>query len=197
MSEARSEFDAEMADLVDRRILGIEYWDIHLFGEPRVWDHDDWHHAVMGIDFSTDRGPFSVSWTTSKFELAALDPRSTPMRARMVTGPEGPEHWSVTSEPRWQQLINSPLRGATTRWEPCEADDGRGIRHLDVPMAVRLDFDDDAVWLVAGTPNWPDVEDVFLPGDEILVVFTADRMKKIGFPDDAFLVPSADGGSGA
>jgi hypothetical protein len=37
--------------------------------------------------------------------------------------------------------------------------------------------------------NWPDVENVFVPADEIMVVFTPERMRKIGFPETDFLHP--------
>jgi hypothetical protein len=33
----------------------------------------------------------------------------------------------------------------------------------------------------------PEMHEVFVPGDEIMVVFTADRMRQMGFPDSDFL----------
>ncbi len=50
-------------------------------------------------------------------------------------------------------------------------------------MALRLDFAAGPVWFVAGMPDYPDVESVFIPGDEIMVVFSSDKMSKIGFRD--------------
>jgi hypothetical protein len=41
--------------------------------------------------------------------------------------------------------------------------------------------------MVAGIPQWPEMQEVCVPGDEIMVVFTADRMLQIGFPDSKFL----------
>ena len=56
-----------------------------------------------------------------------------------------------------------------------------------VPVASRLDVGPGPVWLVAAMPKWPDLDEVFVGADEIVVVFTCDRMLRMGFPDDAFL----------
>lgn len=57
-------------------------------------------------------------------------------------------------------------------------------------MALRIDFAAGPVWMVAGIPREPELQAVFVPGDEIMVVFTADRMRQIGFPDSGFLTAS-------
>jgi len=36
-------------------------------------------------------------------------------------------------------------------------------------------------------PSWPDVDKVFIPGDEIMVVLSADKMRRIGFTDSEFI----------
>ena len=46
------------------------------------------------------------------------------------------------------------------------------------------------VWMVAGIPQVPGMREVFVPGDQIMVVFTAERMRQIGFPDSEFLTVS-------
>ena len=43
--------------------------------------------------------------------------------------------------------------------------------------------------MVAGLPAEPGRQEVFIGGDEIMVVFTAERMRRIGFPDTSFLSP--------
>jgi hypothetical protein len=53
---------------------------------------------------------------------------------------------------------------------------------------MRIDFAAGPVWIVAGIPQAPEMQQVFVPGDEIMVVFTADRMRRIGFPDSDFLM---------
>ena len=58
---------------------------------------------------------------------------------------------------------------------------------VGVPVAIRLDFAGDAVWFVAGIPQLPDPRRVFIPGDEIMVVFSGDKMRDMGFDDPALL----------
>ena len=41
--------------------------------------------------------------------------------------------------------------------------------------------------MVAGIPQAPEMREVFVPGDEIMLVFTVERMRQIGFPDSEFL----------
>jgi hypothetical protein len=55
---------------------------------------------------------------------------------------------------------------------------------IDVPLGIRLDFDAGSVWSVVGIPQPPTMHEVFVPGDEILIIFAADRVRQIGFPDD-------------
>jgi hypothetical protein len=61
---------------------------------------------------------------------------------------------------------------------------------VDVPVARRLDFAAGPVWMIAGIPQAPQMREVFVAGDEIMVVFTIDRMRQIGFPDSEFLAAS-------
>ena len=58
---------------------------------------------------------------------------------------------------------------------------------VDVPVALRIDFAAGPVWMVAGIPQAPEMREVFVSGDGIMVVFTVERMRQIGFPDSEFL----------
>lgn len=58
---------------------------------------------------------------------------------------------------------------------------------MDVPIALRLNFPTGTVWFVAAIPQFPEMRPVFIPGDEIMVVFSTDKMRDIGFDDPAFL----------
>jgi hypothetical protein len=51
----------------------------------------------------------------------------------------------------------------------------------NVPVGLRLDFDAGPVWLIAAQPDGPQLERPFIGGDEILVVFDAERLRRIGF----------------
>ncbi|MDG4807948.1 hypothetical protein O7634_14425 [Micromonospora sp. WMMD1120] len=55
-------------------------------------------------------------------------------------------------------------------------------RDVDLPTALRLDFAAGPVWFVAGTPRFPEA-DALIPGDDIIVVFTAAKMRDLGYPD--------------
>jgi hypothetical protein len=46
--------------------------------------------------------------------------------------------------------------------------------------------------MAAGNPGWPEMREVFVPGDEIMVVSTAKLMRQIRFPDSEFLTVSRD-----
>ena len=58
-------------------------------------------------------------------------------------------------------------------------------RAVEVPTVLRLDFDAGPVWFVAAIPQWPEMETVFLPGDEIMIVFSSVKMADLGFRDIA------------
>ncbi len=54
-------YDSQAAALAGRRLLAVRYWDVRNFiSDARAWDHGDWHHAVMGVELHTDRGPSCV-----------------------------------------------------------------------------------------------------------------------------------------
>jgi hypothetical protein len=46
---------------------------------------------------------------------------------------------------------------------------------VDVPIALRLDFAAGPVWMVAGIPQWPEMQEVFVPGDELIAASEPDR----------------------
>lgn len=87
------------------------------------------------------------------------------------------------------------IRGTACHWErlqigPSRRADGSiaaPAYSVDVPVALRLDFTAAAVWFVAGIPQLPDLRRVFIPGDEIMVVFSGDKMRDMGFDNPAFL----------
>ena len=198
VTDARVRYEQKTAALVGRNVLDVRYWDIHNFGsEPPEWDDGDWHHAVMGVELMTDGGPVSVIWTSTFFPYG-VEVFHEPIAAHLRLGPEGPEGWGVSDHAFWQSRLGSPVRGTAIHWERFEL--GPAIRAMDgarvaeprtvhVPVALRLDFDSGPVWMVAGIPQWPDDEKVFVPGDEVMVVFSPERMRRIGFPETDFLQP--------
>lgn len=196
-SRERIQYDSKAAALVGRRVLEVRYWDIHNFAdEPGTWDYGDWHHAVMGVELLTDRGPSCVLWTSTFFPYG-VEVFQTPMSEHIADGECGPESWDATGSDRWRGRLNSPVANVQTFWVrftagPAHAGNVRGSDpcEVDVPVALRIDFAAGPVWMIAGIPQYPEMREVFVPGDEIMVVFTVERMRQIGFPDSGFLTVS-------
>ncbi len=134
----------------------------------------------MGVELRTDRGPSCVLWTSTFFPYG-VEVFQTSMSEPLVAGDEGPESWDVSGSDRWRNRLNSPVAGVQTFWErftigPAYVRTTRVADpyEVDVPVALRIDFPAGPVWMVAGIPQPPEMQEVFVPGDEILVVFTAD-----------------------
>jgi hypothetical protein len=186
--------------LLGRTLLGVAYGDLPAAGDQSSdWDYGDWHHAVLGVDLVTDAGPACVTWTDTFFSYG-VDVLAAPLGHLAGRGPEGPQIWPVTDHPYWQARGRQPIERLTVFWNhftlgPGHTAEGRQAGaaqdEYQVPVAVRLDFSNGPVWLVAAIPQWPQMEQVFVTGDEIMVVFTTDRMRMIGFPDDPFIATHA------
>lgn len=194
-SDARAIFEAKVQSLVGRRILAVDYRDIHNFSsEPARWDYGNWHHAVMGVQFSTDAGPITVTWTNT-FHPYGVEVFDDPIERHLVLGEAGPERIGPDGDSRWTSFLESPVRHAMTWWDRLELgpttllSTGEVVepaRAVDVPTAIRLDFDAGPVWLVAAIPQAPSMEDVFIPGDEIMVVFATEKIRDMGYDDPGF-----------
>jgi hypothetical protein len=192
--DARARFEAKVQLLVGRRIQSVEYWDIHNFGpEPARWDYDDWHHAVMGLQLTTDAGPVTVTWTNT-FHPYGVDVFDDPIERHLVLGKAGPERNGPEGDSRWAPFLDTPVRHATIWWDrldlgPATLSSGEIIepaRSVDLPTALRLDFDAGSVWFAAAIPQPPSMERVFIPGDEIMVVFAAEKIREMGYDEPAF-----------
>jgi hypothetical protein len=180
-----------------RRLTAVDYWDVHSFGsEPAAWDYGDWHHAVMGVQLGTDQGPVTVTWT-STFYPYGVDVFLEPIEHHLVLGEAGPERVGTNSDATgaWGPCLGSLIRGTACHWARLEIGPGRRADgsvagpaySVELPVALRLDFDAAAMWFVAGIPQLPDTRRVFIPGDEIMVVFSREKMRDMGFDDAAFL----------
>jgi hypothetical protein len=194
----RGLYESRAAELVGRRVLEVAYWDVHnVADEPRTWDYGDWHHAVMGVDLLTDGGPSCVLWADTFFAYGVVVFPATPAADHVVAGDDGSESWSVSRSDCWRDRLGSPVQDVQTFWERFTIGAGyvgnarvADACEVDVPVALRIDFRAGPVWMVAGIPQEPQMQEVFVPGDEVMIVFTADRMRQIGFPDSEFLATS-------
>jgi hypothetical protein len=197
VDRSRSRFEAKLRDLRGRRLTAVDYWDVHNFGaEPAPWDYGDWHHAVMGVQLSTDLGPVTVTWT-STFYPYGVEVFHEPIEDHLVLGEGGPQRVGPGADgtSSWAQRLGSLIRGIASHWERLEIGPSRRADgsiagpaySVDLPVALRLDFAVGAVWFVAGIPQSPDMRRVFIPGDEIMIVFSREKMRDMGFDDPAFL----------
>lgn len=60
----RAGLERKLTDLRGRCLTAVDYWDVHNHGpEAAHWDYGDWHHAVRGVQLSTDPGPATITWT--------------------------------------------------------------------------------------------------------------------------------------
>jgi len=193
--DPRARFEARLKGLRGRRLLAVDYWDVHNFAaEPAQWDHGSRHHAGMGVGLVTDAGPATVTWTDTfyTYGVEVLDGR---IEDHLSLGAEGPERIGPDAGlgSLWDRYLRTPIRGTAAHWERLELGPGRRadgsvgpVQAVDVPMAVRLDFAAGAVWFVAAIPEPPEGQRVFLGGDEIMVVFAPEKMRDMGFGDAAF-----------
>jgi hypothetical protein len=193
--DVRASFDSRVVALRGRRVESVDYWDVHNYAsDPAPWDYGTWHHAVLGVELTTDIGPVTVTWT-STFYPYGVEVFLEPIAHHLVLGEDGPERVGPSHESRWTAYLGQPIRDARISWEtvsigPARKWDGEIVAvpyDVSVPTALRLDFDAGPVWFVAGIPQFPEMERVFIPGDEIVVVFDRSKLKQIGYTEPGFL----------
>ncbi|MEI8407502.1 MULTISPECIES: hypothetical protein [unclassified Kribbella] len=189
----RAGLERIVSGLVGERLIGVRYSDIYNLGPAaRVWDYGDWHHAVMGVELMLDTGPASIIWTSTFFPYG-VEVFREPLSNHFVQGSQGPEIWEVGEHSRWRERIGSPISTASLLWDRVEVGpghrlgDGRQVSDaygVDVPVGLRLEAGAGPVWFVSAMPEVTEPEMAFVHGDEIMVVFTAEKMRRLGFPDD-------------
>ncbi|SDS12754.1 hypothetical protein [Jiangella sp. DSM 45060] len=129
---------------------------------------------------------------TNTFHPYGVEIFDEPMSKLVVRGDDGPRSLRVTDHPAWRSRADQPVLAAGAFWERLELGPARyadgsiagPARAVEVPVALRLDFAAGPLWFVGGNPS--ERGEVFIPGDEIMVVFTPEVMLRIGFPAGAF-----------
>jgi hypothetical protein len=185
---AREVFEAKAAGVEGRRLLSVDYWDV-LEPAEAEWDHGDWHHAVMGVQLGTDQGPVTVIWTAAFFAYG-VEVFLGPIEEHLVAegGPHrvGPD---INVESPWAGRIGSLITGSALHWTHVRVGgavraDGQVVGQTyeaEVPTVLRLDLAAGPVWFVAAVPRSPEMQDFIILGDEIIVVFSAETMRSLGF----------------
>jgi hypothetical protein len=201
MEPARKDFERKTSALLGRRIEQVIYYDFPSeLPKPRDWDFGDWHHAVMGVEMETDSGPLSVLWTNT-FDSYGVEVFDSAISEHLSIGPGGPEGRSATNHVRWKPHLALPILGVALAWStrtytPQKQVWNRELKKYEyfgepsytrtLPVAIRLDFEADPVWIVAATVDPGDIETAFVGGDELMVVFSWELMQQIGFTDELF-----------
>ena len=137
-----------------------------------AWDFGDWHWPEVAVELTMRSGrTINASWGRAVDDF-------------QLTLAEGPvlwsgRTWSVTQHPRWQPIVGREVTRA-------------GVSARDDPVAVRLATASAPLWIVAAAPReyqlaTPDLgtDDVYLGHDEVIVVFTDQRARRIGLPPPA------------
>jgi hypothetical protein len=185
--DARVRFEQRVDSLRGRRVLTVDYWDLRSAEPDPEWDYGDWHHAVMGVQLTTDTGPVSVIWTAT-FEPYGVEIFPESIDHHLHT--DGTYRVGPGADSLWNAFVGQPIRHAKLSWDtftigPAMNQHGDVIGpayDVDVPTALRLDFDAGPVWFVAAQPQpRKPHHHFFIPGDEIVVVFAASKMREAGY----------------
>ena len=176
--DRRGAFEHAVDGLVGLRLLGVAYADVAALGpEPRVWDHEDWHHAVLGVELVTDAGTRAITWawTFGCHGVEVFD--RLPLAAPAPGAEGGPETWSVSAHPRWAGRLGATVTSAAAVWGPPAGERSAA----DVPLALRVEVGGGPVWFVAATSGAPG-EAVDLGADEVVLLFTDEDAARLGLP---------------
>jgi hypothetical protein len=146
----------------------------------------------MGVQLTTDSGPVTVTWTNT-FHPYGVEVFTEPIERHLALAEGGPERIGPDDLARWEHYLGTPIESTAIMWDrlelgPSRLSDGtivESARAVDVPTSLRLDFDAGSVWFVAAIPQPPDMESAFVLGDEIMIVFSPDKMRDLGFEDSA------------
>ncbi|GAA2292590.1 hypothetical protein GCM10010149_45340 [Nonomuraea roseoviolacea subsp. roseoviolacea] len=178
------EYERTAAMLRGRRIHRVVYYPLMRGDDGRdveEWDFGTWHQPTMGVELFTDDGAcFSAVWGSS-FDHYGLEVFPEPMTAhlRMIGEPGGSAEVDVTDHPRWSSLVGTDLTCVDIAW--CQAPEGS----LRVPDAIMLRSREKAVWIAAGSPaEWPPTGVYHLGTADVMVLFTAELVAKVGIAAD-------------
>lgn len=194
----RAGLERVVSGLVGERLVGVSYTDVGSEVPWLVeWDFGDWHHAVMGVELMLASGPVTITWTNT-FYTYGVEAARVPLASYLRPDCDA-ETWDVGHHARWVGRVGTSISAASLCWMRVDvgpahrAGDGERVGDgysVDVPVGLRVEFavaDSSPVWFLAAMPNLSEPDKAFIGGDEIMVLFAADKLKRLGFPNDAFV----------
>jgi hypothetical protein len=146
VDDQRACFGVKLSDLRGRRFTAVDYWDIHIDGpEPARWDYGDWHHAVMGVELTSDAGPVTVTWTNTFFPYG-VEVFHNGIEEHLVLGEGGPVRIGppIDSGTVWRRYIGAAILRTALHWERLELGPARRADGTVVALARAMGFDDPA-----------------------------------------------------
>ena len=136
----------------------------------------------------------TVTWTSS-FDPYGVEVFAEPIERHLVLGEDGPERIGSDGESRWTGILDTPVLRATTSWgadrtRSSHAGERRGPRACPCrrdSYCSAPGLQHRRVWFAAAIPQYPSMERVFIPGNEIMIVFSAARVRHMGYDDPRFV----------
>ncbi|MBP8920214.1 MAG: hypothetical protein KBG85_10960 [Micropruina sp.] len=185
--DAKQAFERHVQGLVGLAVESVDYWDVYDFSDgPTRWDYGDWHHAAMGVELGTAGDPVTIIWT-NRFFPYGVEVFREPIESFLVLHKEGPQRVGPNGPSAWDRFLGHRVIAVATYWDTlslgASTRDGHVIEpasELELPTAIRLDFGSGSVWFVAAIPQAPDMTEVFMPGDEIMVLFSQAKAQAMG-----------------
>jgi len=140
------------AALEGHRVCRVRYYGLW----PRdvvEWDFGNWHNPVHGVDFELDNHSILSTLWGDSFGHFSLEIVAGPVSRFLISvdQQEGPISWDVTHHPRWAPALSGPVLRAHVLWDnKGEWTDLWGSVVRRAPIALRLDFRIQTVWVLAG-----------------------------------------------
>src|SRR5690349_12505182 len=118
MGDPRPRFEEKLQGLQGRRLVAVDYWDIHNSSpEPARWDYGDWHHAVMGGGIITASGPVAVTWTSTvrRYGVEVCHDR---IEVHLVLGEGGAQRVGprIETGSPWDRYLGTPIQRTACHW---------------------------------------------------------------------------------
>lgn len=189
MSGIRDAYIARTRTLIGQTVEAVRYVQLGTSDVADTpWDFEDWHHAEVGVDLATSLGKTCITWTDA-FYPYGVDVFPATAMARLLVPESEVTTVDASSAPPWQERLGVQIMDLDICWDTLSIGPATSTTtgetvapayDVDVPTGIRLDTAAGPIWFIAASPQWPDMQSFFIPGDEIVVTFTDHRAMSMG-----------------